>query len=186
LACAQVAQVAGITSLQAREAIFESGLNDRYEVGALESEEFHAEFSRLTSTTTGMDEFALAFSDIFEVHTRTFPIVASLCSTGNRLGILSNTCAVHWEFVLERFPSLAAFFNPMVTSYAAKSMKPQAAIYERATSLAGVAPDEIFFTDDREENVQGAIEYGWHARLFSSANQLADDLDELGVAFNRS
>ena len=66
-----------------------------------------------------------------------------------------------------------------------RAMKPDAKIYEFAAAQVKVAPEEIFFVDDRAENVAGARRRGWHAVQFSDARQLAEDLGQSGVEFNR-
>jgi len=42
--------------------------------------------------------------------------------------------------------------------------------------MAGVAAGEIFFTDDRAENVAGAIAAGFDAVLFTSVEALESEL----------
>jgi FMN phosphatase YigB (HAD superfamily) len=67
-------------------------------------------------------------------------------------------------------------------------MKPDGKIYQSAISMAnqlvGCQPDEIFFTDDKPENVAAAIEAGMNAKLFESAALLNLQLRESGVSFN--
>jgi FMN phosphatase YigB (HAD superfamily) len=43
--------------------------------------------------------------------------------------------------------------------------------------LAGKPPEGIFFTDDRLENIQGALDAGWNAAQFTSADRLMDLVD---------
>ena len=63
-------------------------------------------------------------------------------------------------------------------------MKPEPKIYAESARLAGVRPEEIFFTDDRADNVAGAREAGWDAVLFESAGQLSGELRRRGVMTN--
>ena len=183
--CDQIAVVAGVTPEDVRSALFDSGLNDRYERGEVTTEQFHREFSHLTATETPLIPFLHAWSDIFELHVRTIPIVFSLRAAGHRVGLLSNTCQAHWEFVVRKYAVLSTFFDPVVTSYEAKAMKPESKIYEFAASRAGVAPSDIFFVDDRLENVEGARSCGWHAEQFATAIELGNALTRLGVRFSR-
>ena len=60
-------------------------------------------------------------------------------------------------------------------------MKPDRAIYEIAAERAGASPSEVFFVDDRAENVVGAKAAGLDAVLFTDAEQLAADLRQRGV-----
>ena len=183
--CHQMAMVAGISSSQVRRAAFDSGLNERYERGEITTEQFHKEFDRLSNTTTQFDELIGAWNDIFDIHTRTIPIVANLRAAGYPLGIISNTCQAHREHAVKKYPMLTTFFDPFITSFEVKAMKPDAKIYEYAAARVKVAAEEIFFVDDRAENVEGARRCSWHAVQFSGARQLAEDLGQSGVEFNR-
>jgi HAD superfamily hydrolase (TIGR01509 family) len=60
-------------------------------------------------------------------------------------------------------------------------MKPEARIYQHAILLAGVPAAQVFFTDDRLENVEGARAVGIDAVLFTSTEQLRNDLRSRGI-----
>ena len=182
---AQIAAVSGLSTAQVRTALVDSGLCDQYETGQLSTDEFHARFCEASGATATVAELARAWGDIFEIKPQTVALVANLLSTGHRIGILSNTCAAHWEYAVGRFRSLSLFFDPVIASYQAKVMKPDAGIYQIAAKAVGLAPEEIFFADDRDDNVEGARKLGWQAVRFSSALQLANELESRGVSFNR-
>ena len=61
-------------------------------------------------------------------------------------------------------------------SYEVRAMKPERAIYEAAVAKAGCAASEVFFTDDKAENVEGASTAGLDAVVFTSPEQLQRDL----------
>ena len=107
-----------------------------------------------------LDDFLTACGDIFWLNEPTIPVVSQLAQLNIGLGILSNTCEAHWDFAMKRFLALPQLFPIRVTSFEAKSMKPDAKIYEVAVKKAGVLPSEIFFIDDKPENVQAAKDAG--------------------------
>ncbi|UUO08112.1 HAD family phosphatase [Blastopirellula sp. J2-11] len=181
-ACRQMAQVADAPVEQVRDVVFFSGMQIRYETGEIDTAEFHAYFCQQTGRSPIQDELALAASDIFELNHPVIEIAEALHEQGRRLGILSNTCACHWDFCIAgRYPFLHQCFEQYVLSYEAKSMKPDAGIYQAAIEQAGVAPASIFFVDDRPENVAGAREYGLDAVLFIGADRLREDLAARGI-----
>ena len=132
-----------------------------------------------------MEDLNHAWSDIFEIMPQSVRLAASLRAAGYPLGILSNTCAAHWQFAVSRYTILSQLFSIVVTSYEVQSMKPDAVIYQVAAERAGVAPSQIFFTDDRAENVASARDQGWNAAQFHDATRLANELEAFGVAFAR-
>ena len=105
------------------------------------------------------------------------PLVETLHRRGRRLGVLSNTCDAHWDFVAGGLLApLLPRFDVLALSYQLQAMKPDAAIYARAAELAGVRPEEIFFTDDRPENIAAAQTAGYQAALFTTAGNLHAEL----------
>ncbi|MFI4877209.1 MAG: HAD family hydrolase, partial [Blastopirellula sp. JB062] len=148
---------------------------------------FHDFFCRQTGRRPPLAELAEAASDIFEPNHPVIEIAETLHAQNRRLGILSNTCACHWEFCFDgRYPFLQQAFQKYVLSYEAKSMKPDPAIYHAAAKQAGVAPQAIFFVDDRPENVAGAEQCGFDAVLFRGADSLCEDLAARGIFVRNS
>jgi HAD superfamily hydrolase (TIGR01509 family) len=122
---------------------------------------------------------------MFSLNTPVVPIVAQLRAAGQRIGILSNTSPAHWEFVTDgRYTLLPGYFAVTALSYQLKALKPERAVYDAAAKLAGTKPRDIFFVDDRPENVEGARAAGFDAVQFTTATQLADDLRKRGIRFN--
>lgn len=184
-AARQMAEVAGVTPELVKKVVFGSDLEWRYEAGDISTDEFYDIFCRETDSTPQREPLYRAAADIFELNVPVVPIVAGLRSVGARLGILSNTNEVHWKFVAGgRYRILNGHFEKIALSYEIQSMKPDAAIYRAAVELTGVAPNEVFFVDDRAENVAGAREFGIDAVQFTTAHQLVRDLRERGVELN--
>ena len=61
------------------------------------------------------------------------------------------------------------------------SLKPDSKIYEAAIRVSGKRPEALFFTDDREENIEAALQMGIRAHLFRSLPGLVQALREHGV-----
>ena len=177
----QVAAVAGVSNEDVKQHMFDSDLENRYETGELNSIQFHAEFCKLIEQDCDLEDFLNACGDIFWLNEPTIPVVSQLTQLNVGMGILSNTCEAHWDFAMKRFPALKQFFPICVTSFEAQSMKPDSVIYDVATQKSGVSPNEIFFTDDKPENVQAAQQAGFDAVVFTTAAQLLCDLAKRGI-----
>lgn len=178
----QVSVVAGVSAALVQTHMFDNDLENRYETGELNSLQFHAEFCDLIHKKCDLDDFLTACGDIFWLNEPSIPIISQLSQLNLGMGILSNTCEAHWDFAMKRFPALPQLLPVHVTSFEARSMKPDSVIYEVAIERAGVSPNEIFFTDDRPENVQGAKDAGLDAVLFTTAADLLCDFGKRGVA----
>jgi len=186
VACRQMADVAGISAERVREIVFDDGMQLAYERGLLSTSGFYEAFCERSGVRPSLADLVHAASDIFELDAAVAGIAERLRASGHRLGILSNTCEAHWEFCAgSRFPLLDAAFDVAVLSYQIGSLKPETAIYEAATELARANPEEIFFVDDRAENVAGALEAGFDAVQFTSADGLIRELLRRDVCLDR-
>lgn len=180
--CQQVAQVAGISSEKARQAMFDSGLEVDFEKGMMTPSEFATRFNELSGGQCENAELFEAMSDIFTPNEPVLNVVRQLARQGKALGVLSNTCWAHWEFVCRNYSFIHECFPDWILSYEVGAMKPDPKIYKAAIAKAGVEPGEIFFVDDRDDNVRGAIEAGLDAVLYQSAEVLISALDNRGVS----
>ena len=97
-----------------------------------------------------------------------------------RLVLLSNTNDLHFRWIREHYP-LLEHFHDYVLSYQVGVMKPSAEIYREAIRRARCLPEECFFTDDVEENIEGARRVGIDAQLFSGEEQLKKELAQRGL-----
>ncbi|MBC7855068.1 MAG: HAD family phosphatase [Pirellulaceae bacterium] len=189
LAANQTAELCGIPEKLAWTILFEEGLHWEYERGELSEEEFLGRFCQRARSDSGFaapdpKEFDLAASAIFELNTRMLPILYGLRGAGYDLGVLSNTSSAHWRYCTRRFPFLLGLFTRHALSFQIGAMKPSAAVYERATEIAGVAPHAILFFDDRPENINAASTLGWDAVLFTTAAAAAKALASRGIMSN--
>jgi len=58
--------------------------------------------------------------------------------------------------------------------------KPDTEIYAQVTEALGLSPNQIFFTDDSQRNVDAAHDFGWHAHRFEGRVGLRAVLEGLG------
>ena len=82
--------------------------------------------------------------------------------------------------IVENYP-LLRHFHAYVLSYKVRSMKPAPAIYQVAIEEAQCLPNECFFTDDIQENIDGALAMGIDAVLFESGTQIEAELRKRGL-----
>ena len=76
---------------------------------------------------------------------------------------------------------IADAFDFIVNSSAIGCAKPSASFYEHALRRSGCTRDQVFFVDDRPENVAGAVALGFHGHLYGDAKTLEQALRRAGV-----
>lgn len=184
IACRKIGELTGTSSEEMKSLIFDSGLEDRYETGLINCDQFHQEFLKAANVEIGKEDFLGAIADVFWPNQSIFPLIAQLRAQNFPFGLLSNTCRAHFEFICSKYLIMPDFFSPVILSYEVNSMKPDSVIYDRAIEQAGCHISNCFFVDDKQENVDGAIAAGMDAVLYRSVPELVEDLVERGVEIN--
>ena len=186
ICCENVSRLTGIAADQVQKLIFKSGLQSDYETGKIDSDQYVDRFNHAAKTRVDQRLFLDAVSDIFALNRQMVPVLTQLKMAGFPMGVLSNTCEAHWEFILRNFPIVESIFSPetCVLSFRVGSMKPNIEIYEKAIEVTGTSPESIFFTDDLRRNVDGATSAEITARQFTSTPQLIRDFARLNIRVN--
>jgi putative hydrolase of the HAD superfamily len=184
-AAEQMAAVAKVPFEAVWKVVFEDGLEQRFEAGAITSQQFYKEFCRGVGAMPDYEGLLLAGSEIFEVNSAIIPLIGQLRAVGHRLGILSNTCEPHWAYCSRgRYGLIGKMFDKFALSFEIGACKPDARIFAAAAKLAGTPPDQIFFTDDIPSHVAAAKEAGWDAVQFTTVPALAAELRSRDIKCN--
>ena len=178
----QIADLAALDTELVERVLFSDGLQARFEVGECTPREYYQQFCQLTASSPDVDAFAEAGNAIFALNHSMLPLVERLGERGYRMGVLSNTCENHWNYISNgQFSMLPGPFETAVLSYEERSMKPDRRIYESAVERAGAPADRVFFVDDRHENVAAAQQLGIDAIRFEGVRRLAASLRDRGI-----
>ncbi|MCL6543953.1 MAG: HAD family phosphatase [Bryobacteraceae bacterium] len=164
-----------------RARIKATNLFDSFERGKMQPEEVARKITEMLHLNgLSFPQFREVWSSIFLPETLLPDEMLGGLHQGHRLLLLSNTDAIHYAWVAEKYPILR-HFDGAVLSFEVGSRKPEPAIYQAAIERAGCAPGEIFFTDDLEANVEGARRMGIDAVTFQNREQLEQELHARGV-----
>jgi len=117
-----------------------------------------------------MIQHEIGFWNTFDA--RVFSWIDQLRESGYTVGILSNL-PHPLAGALRGTAGFLEHFDHVTFSCELSMFKPQAAIYEHSYRGLKVAPQEVLFIDDREENVLGARAVGMNAELFTTWEEFA-------------
>jgi len=143
------------------------------ETGALDPVRFQAEMSRLAGLEP--EAFLPWWNSIFEPRWLVPPALLRRLLQEYRVGLLSNTNALHFAFLEQTFPLLREFAFRIV-SHEVGAAKPSARIYAAAEAAAQCPPGDILYFDDIPEYVAAARRRGWRAEVFAGAGELRRQL----------
>ena len=105
----------------------------------------------------------------------------SLTNTGKYLmGTINNESRELNYFRMEKF-DLRKIFRLFFSSCFVGLRKPEEGIYRLALETTQIPAEECCFIDDRSINVEAAAHMGMRAIEMQTLQQLADDLEKLGV-----
>jgi len=106
-------------------------------------------------------------------------IARALQQAGQRTAVFSNA-STRLEQDMSSM-GVADLFHHVANSSRIGLAKPDVAAFAHVADQLGEPPERLLFVDDREENVVGALDAGWHAVQMRDAAGLADVLRRLGV-----
>jgi len=152
----------------------------RYERGEITTAEYHRHLQEEGGLRLSLTEFHDAWSSVFLPGLIVPEEFLGHLKQRYPLVLVSNTNALHVEFISQKY-NVLDYFHEHIFSHEVGSLKPDRKIYEAAISAAGKPATELFFTDDRLENIEAALEMGIHAHLFHSFGGLVEALRGQGV-----
>jgi 2-haloacid dehalogenase len=127
-----------------------------------------------------IEAYAARFNETLRAMPETHDIVGRLSAAGMPLYGLTNFGAEFWAGFRPTAPLFDHFAN-IVVSGQERCAKPDSRIYTLAETRWGLAPSELFFTDDNPANVAAAKARGWQAHLFTGAAALEAQLVTAGL-----
>lgn len=110
----------------------------------------------------------------------THEIARTLAANGTPLYGLTNFGDEFWGDFRPTAP-IFDLFTDIVVSGTERCAKPDPRIYEIAENRFGHAPQDLFFIDDRADNIAAARARGWHGHVFTDAARLEADLHRLSL-----
>lgn len=155
-------------------------LVERFEMGQVSSEEFVKRLSGILGLRVDYRQFCDLWSSIFLPDPLVPETLLECLKQRYRLLLLSNTNAIHFSMVREKYPILR-HFHDLILSFEVGAMKPDPRIYQEAIQRSGCRPQECLFIDDIPLYVEAGKRAGMDAVQFQSVERLEGDLQSRGV-----
>jgi len=153
---------------------FEKGAVNGYEVGEVSSPEFFQSLREFLELSLSFEEFIPIWNDIFMENQEVSRTI--LFQKGRlKLGLLSNTNPLHFDYILSKFPIIRVF-DQWILSHEVGFKKPAVEIYQKAIEWASVEPQKILFIDDVKKHVEVAVSLGMQGIHFISAERMGEEL----------
>ena len=162
------------------EVLWDENWIRRYERGEISTREFHTYLCDTADLKMDLIGFCRTWSSVFLPDLIVSEELLAALKRNYPLICVSNTNEAHVDYVRSNYRVLD-YFDHHVFSHEVGSLKPDRKIFEHAIRVSGRPAEALFFTDDREENILAAREFGMHAHQFKTETMLVDALQHAGI-----
>lgn len=107
-------------------------------------------------------------------------ILRRLRQQGTPVFALSNFGIESFVFAETLYPELSEFDMRFISGHMGVT-KPAQRIYEMLEAETGLSGAQLFFADDRQDNIDAAKNLGWQGHVFTSPENLELELISLGL-----
>jgi HAD superfamily hydrolase (TIGR01509 family) len=166
---AALASISGVEDSVIHERLFQSGFDDRAELGAYSPDQVTGfvvgALEQRVSIPALIDAWALAFQPETEV-------LKHIAALRLRKVLFTNNGPMIDACLAGPLRDLAAVFGEVICSWHLRARKPDAAAFERAAERLRLEPDQLLLLDDTVDNVRAAQRCGWAAECVSGMTDL--------------
>lgn len=149
------------------------------ESGAISIDEFHRQMASYIAGEVNYDDIDSAFISFLDgIPAHRLDALRELKKSYG-VFLLSNTNQLMWDTEIARQfrqqgLTIHDYFDGIVTSFEARVMKPDAAIFRYAERKLGITPAETLFLDDSETNCHAAAALGWNVAVVTPGTEFTD------------
>lgn len=147
---------------------------EAFNAGKLTPEEYFEILQAAFPITIPFERFAELFTQIFSESEVGLKLLERV-KKHYPVFVVSNINVLHARYVERAFP-LFGSVKDFVCSCDLGACKPDPAIFQAAVKRAGVLPEEIFYTDDKESHVQAACALGLKGVVYRPDEPAMKDL----------
>ncbi|MBI3252133.1 MAG: HAD family phosphatase [Candidatus Omnitrophica bacterium] len=176
----RLARVAALTPEDIGDYFVDSGLEVLYDSGRIGSLDFYRRVKKTLGLSLNYPQFKKIWNEIFTPNLTVIRLVRRL-KKKSRLVLISNTNAMHFEYLRSRYAVLGDF-DKCILSYKEKVRKPDERIYRSAIRACKARPHEIFYIDDRSDLTKAAGAMGFQTFTYRNHPRgLVQKMKKLGL-----
>lgn len=116
----------------------------------------------------------------YEIDQKVRAVVLKIRDQGYKTCLCSNNNPIRVNALQEKFGFLDDF-DAAVFSYEVGAVKPEPRIFQSLIDKAGCKPEEIIYSDDNPDRIQGAKDLGINAFVYTDFESFLEELRKFGV-----
>lgn len=154
---------------------------DKFEKAEITPKEFRLEISKRLGFTLTDQAFDAGWCDLYLDTYRGIDNLLAKLKRQYRLVALTNTNSIHSTVWKIKYARTLRYFQKVFCSHELKERKPDAKAYQIVLDYLQVEPSQVVFLDDNLDNIKGADQLGIKTVLVTSYEQMAAELQALGL-----
>ncbi len=179
---AALAALSGKSAADVAGSIWTSGFEDSADIGEISAAAYLDGFARRLGLPLSRQQW-IANRRAAMTPWPDMLALAKQISRHANIAILTNNGHLTAQCMDELFPELRPIFGDRILASAQfQTQKPDPEVFRRALGHLGFSAQETLFTDDKLENVDGAIAAGLHGHVHAGTAALRERLAGLGLA----
>ncbi len=153
-----------------------------FEEGKISPEDFFHEVKKNLHLKINFDQFCSIWNEVFfqDADNKEVCQLITQLAGKYKIALLSNTNILHFEYIKKYF-FIFNSFDRIFLSYQLGFVKPDPKIYLKTIELLDISPSEIFYTDDRKDLIDQAVQLEINSFVFLSAKKLREDMQSCGI-----
>lgn len=172
----------GVPEDEARRVFFKSNqMNEQYKRGLMTGEEYWQWALKEWGLKMSVKEVVDLLISGYDVNKKAQKLARKLRQKGIKTALCSNNFPERVKGLNKRFDFLKEF-DVMVLSYEIGALKPEKKIYKELIRQSGVKPEEILYSDDRQDVIEAAKSLGVNAFFYEKFEDFERNLESYGVA----
>ncbi len=173
---AALAKIASILNRQKDEVekAIDWKLEKAYETGRISTDQYIQHLNKETQVFD-FENLCAVWKHGFSPITSTIELLPEL-SQKNHLYLLSNTNKIHFTAIQETF-DIFKDFEHLFLSYEMGYRKPDPEIYKKALNTVDISPEQAYFVDDLQENIDTAAGLGITTHQYKNARSFQQFLN---------
>lgn len=152
----------------------------QFKKGLLSEEAFWAQAVSHWGISKTFSDLKYMLGEGYEINPQVDALVEKVRKNGYKACICSNNFKTRIEVLDLKFDFLKNF-DFYIFSYQVGIMKPDKGIYEDLLRQGSLQANELIYSDDSQDKLQGALELGINAFVYENFNQFVGKLVSLGV-----
>lgn len=153
-----------------------------YEKGKIDTKNFLRLCQKKLNYKITQKSFRKYYTEIFSEIPQMKKLLAKISKNGDfRLYLLSNTNAVHFNYIKREFPYIH-LLHKFGLSFKLGYLKPDVRIYRKFTEKYGIKPHDTLFIDDLEANCASARDFGFNVILFKGYDDFIEKFNNKLIA----